>query len=158
MYLHRPEGADDDEEGDRRILEVKKANYGKAGVRIGVKWANGRFVRDDGANPFDMISVEDVDRVVVAIARGNYRVNEQALDWGGFAVAKVLDLDIGEGLPAKSRSNEQNRMRDRVRTYLSTWVRNKRLFVVKGLGADRKPASYYSVRPEKETTNGPSPA
>lgn len=150
MYLHKPDGADADEDDDRRILEVMKANYGKAGVRIGVKWANHRFVRDEGSNPFDMISVDDVDRVVVAISRGHWRVHEQAQDWGGYAVARVLDLDIGEGLPSASRSVEQNKFRDRVRVYLRTWVRNKRLFVVSGVGADRKPTSFYSVNEPKE--------
>ena len=94
-----PDGADADEEGDRRILEVMKANYGKTGVRIGLKWANDRFVQDEGSSPFDRVTTHDLDRVQSGLRPDSgYRVNEKADDWGGYIVAEILDLDIGQGL------------------------------------------------------------
>ena len=45
LYLERPRGSeDDDEDTDLRILSTKKANYGRAGGEIVLRWKDGVFV------------------------------------------------------------------------------------------------------------------
>ena len=47
LYLERPKGADDDAaDDDRRMLTTKKANYGRAGGSVALRWRNGVFVLD----------------------------------------------------------------------------------------------------------------
>jgi hypothetical protein len=134
----------------RRLLETKKINYGPGSPPIGLAWERGRFVRRDPPKPFDDVTVADLERVQAAFAEGRYRANDQATDWGGYVVATVLDLDVGRGLGAKERSAEQNRARENVKQVLATWVRNKALFIVKGLDAKREPTTFFSVREDRD--------
>jgi RecA-family ATPase len=46
LYLESPKGEDDDASDDRRILTTKKANYGRAGGSVALRWENGVFVVD----------------------------------------------------------------------------------------------------------------
>ncbi|WP_246245835.1 AAA family ATPase [Mesorhizobium zhangyense] len=46
LYLTRPEGKDEDP--DARILRTMKANYGKVGAELRLRWQDGAFVLDDG--------------------------------------------------------------------------------------------------------------
>ena len=47
LYLESPKGADEDAgDDDRRILTTKKANYGRAGGSVALRWENGVFVPD----------------------------------------------------------------------------------------------------------------
>ncbi len=153
MYLHKPEGADADEEGNRRILEVMKANYSKAGVRLEIKWAHHRFVVDEVASPFQRITAADVDKVRQAFATGQWRVNEQADDWGGYAVADILDFDVGRGISAGNRNILQNRNRDHIKTFLATWLRNGAIHIVIGANVARRPTKFYSDRAPKKEDN-----
>jgi hypothetical protein len=142
-YLHKPDGPDAD--ADDRILEVMKANYAKLGdVRWELKWHKGRFVRTQIKSAFTRITVEDVDRVKLKFGTGRYRVNEQSEEWGGYAVADLLGWDVGRGITAKLRSNEQTKNRADIRQYLAMWVQNKAIFVVPGQTAKREPTSFYS--------------
>jgi RecA-family ATPase len=149
LYLHKPDGADEGKDDGARILEVMKANYAVAGQRIELKWKDGRFVRAEHKSPWERIAVADVDRVKERFANGRWRVHEQAVDWGGYAVAEVLDWDVGRGVGAKERSKEQNRNRGHIRGYLAGWVRSKAIYVVNGLDAHRAPTQFYSNREER---------
>jgi RecA-family ATPase len=51
LYVRRPDSQDKDEVADRRIIEVKKSNYGPSGGVIPLMFENGRFIFD--ANPVD---------------------------------------------------------------------------------------------------------
>jgi hypothetical protein len=46
MYLRRPQSDDKEAVKDRRILEVRKANYGPSGVSVPLIWRAGAFVPD----------------------------------------------------------------------------------------------------------------
>lgn len=47
LYLERPKGPEEEAgDDDRRILTTKKANYGRAGGSVGMRWSNGVFVLD----------------------------------------------------------------------------------------------------------------
>jgi hypothetical protein len=46
LYLRRPKTEDTDAAQDRRVLEVRKANYGPGGVSIPLIWRAGAFVPD----------------------------------------------------------------------------------------------------------------
>ena len=154
LYLHRPDGLEGEDQ-NARILESKKANYSAIGQRYDLKWVRNRFVRVEPKNPWDRVAVADVDRVRELMRPGHYRVSEQSPDWGGYAVAQLLDLDIGRGIPVDQRTGDQNRLRNDVRTYLAGWLRAKQLFVVKAKGPDRKWTQYFSVnQPEEDQDNG----
>jgi archaellum biogenesis ATPase FlaH len=144
-YFHKPDSADAGD--DDRIFEVMKANYAKAGsIRWELKWKQGRFVKAEIQSAFDRITVSDVDRVKEKFAKGSWRVNEQSVDWGGYAVADVLGWDIGRGIAAKQRSKEQATNRANIRTYLGTWVRTKSIYVIDGFTAKRERTQFYSDR------------
>jgi hypothetical protein len=149
LYLHEPEGNEGEiKDKDARILECKKANYAAAGQRLELKWADGRFLRSAAKSAFDRIAVADVDRVREKFAATRYRVNEQAVDWGGYAVAELLDWDVGRGIGAKERNAEQNRNRTHIRIYLAGWVRNRVIHVINGFTSKREPAQFYSDKEE----------
>ena len=46
LYLRRPKSSDDAEAADRRVLEVKKSNYGPSGATIPLVYERGRFCVD----------------------------------------------------------------------------------------------------------------
>lgn len=148
LYLHRPSDANADP--DERILEVMKTNQGRIGTRYDLKWQDGRFVRTVPATPWSRIAVADVERVKKLFEDGRYRHSEQSNDWGGFAVADMLEFDVGRGLPTKQRSSEQERNRADIRTYLTGWVKSRTLFIVDGIGPDRKPTQFYTSTKEEE--------
>jgi hypothetical protein len=148
LYLCKPDGEDVDE--NARVLEIKKANYSASGTRLELSWCDHRLIRKPLVNAWDRVSVADLERVKEQFALGRYRVNEQAVDWGGNAVALILDLDIGRGIPAKQRTGEQNRLRNDVRIYLAKWVQTKSIYVVDGFDAHRAPTQFYSDKPRKD--------
>jgi RecA-family ATPase len=56
LYLRRPKSDDADEIADRRLLEVRKANYGPSGGTVPLIYHSGRFIIDplpieEGAKP-----------------------------------------------------------------------------------------------------------
>lgn len=149
IYLKRPDGADLAADDDNaRILEVMKANYGPVGQRLELKWKNGRFVRETPQNAWDRVTTADLERLQERFRAGFWRVNEQAAEWGGYAVAEILDMDVGRGIAAKERSKEQNRSRQNVRTYLAAWLRNGAVHVVNSFDAYRRPVQFFSDRPQ----------
>lgn len=80
------------------------------------------------------VTVSDLCRVQSAIAGGKWRENSQAKDWAGYAVAKVLSLDVG-----------QRADKARIATMLKTWIKNGALVIVEGLDEKRKPRSFIEV-------------
>ena len=44
LYFERPKGSEGDDDDDRRILTTKKANYGRAGGEVVLRWRDGVFV------------------------------------------------------------------------------------------------------------------
>jgi len=154
LYLTKPAGADGDSTDENaRVLEVKKSNYTLAGKRFDLNWHDGRFVRANLRNAWDRLTVEDIDRVRAVFRGGYHRVNEQSGEWGGFAVAELLDMDVGRGVGAKERTKEQNKNRADIRTYLAGWLRAGSIHVVTSMTAKREPAQFYSDRPD----NGAKP-
>lgn len=145
LYLHRPDTTDEDE--TLRVLEVKKANYGPSGQRYSLRWVDGCFHAQEFAKPFDNVTTADLEKVRELFSNGLWRVHEQSQDWGGYAVAAVLDVDVGRGVNRKSdRTAEQNHNRDDVRKILATWLRNKAIYVIDGVDARREPTKFYSTK------------
>jgi hypothetical protein len=150
LYLHAPDANDSDDK-NVRILEVMKANYGPTGQRIELKWLAGRFVRTEHQSPWQRVSTADPDRAKeVFSTAGRWRWNEQSPDWGGYGIADMLGWDVGRGIGSADRSQEQNRNRQHVRTYLAGWVKSGTIHIVNGLGPDRKPTQFYSNKPEEK--------
>lgn len=129
----------------QRILEVKKINYGPKGQPYGLRWREGRFVAADPPKPFDDVRGADLERVQQAFAARDYRVSQQSPDWGGYAVADILNLDVGHGIGSAERSSEQNRALKKVRTILATWLHNKAIIIVKRPTDKREMKEFYSV-------------
>ncbi|WP_167458457.1 AAA family ATPase [Mesorhizobium kowhaii] len=146
LYLRRVIAGDGSEADEtQRILEVKKINYGPKGQPYGLRWRDGRFVRADPPKPFDDVSVADLERVQQAFATHDYRASEQSPDWGGYAVADILDLDVGRNIGRAERAAEQNRARAKVRTILATWLRNKAISIVKRRTDQREMKEFYEA-------------
>jgi hypothetical protein len=74
-------------------------------------------------NQLDDVTPEHLARVQALFTEGNYLVNEQSPEWGGRAVASVIGVEIGIGLPAKERTAEQNSSRAKVRAVLAMWLK-----------------------------------
>jgi RecA-family ATPase len=70
LYLERPQSEDGVEiDPNARVLSVKKANYGKTGEQIKLRWNDGVFVRDNGAS-FDRAAAHQrVEQVFVDLLK-----------------------------------------------------------------------------------------
>lgn len=124
---------DDEEESDpdARYLTPKKANYTKLGDAISLRWEDGRFVRADGERPFDGVFIQHLEKVREAFRNGEWRYDERADDWGGFLVAEVIEIDIGRGKKLRDLTDLQKTGRRKVRSIVSTWLRNDQIGIVK---------------------------
>ena len=59
LYFERPKGSEGDDDDDRRILTTKKANYGRAGGEVVLRWRDGVFVLDGhSVGSFDKFDAE----------------------------------------------------------------------------------------------------
>jgi hypothetical protein len=67
LYLRRPQTQDKDAAADRRVLEVRKANYGPSGIAIPLIWSAGAFVPDPAPIEDAAVSVR-VPKVDTALA------------------------------------------------------------------------------------------
>jgi RecA-family ATPase len=70
LYLRRPKSDDTDAIADRRVLEIKKANYGPTGATVALLYERGRFVLDpepieEGAKPTRAAKVDTRLSIVV---------------------------------------------------------------------------------------------
>lgn len=75
---------------------------------------------------FEGVTVADLEATRAVIRTGNWKENEQARDWAGYAIAKALRLDIGPAKKAERTAN-QNAARAKVRSLLMIWLRTGEL-------------------------------
>lgn len=78
-------------------------------------------------NPFDDVTVADLDAVQVKIATGEWRADVQAKAWAGNAVADVLGLDITDP-----------KVKSAVKSMLATWIKNGALKIEPRYDAKRR--------------------
>ncbi|RWD70199.1 AAA family ATPase [Mesorhizobium sp.] len=74
-------------------------------------------------NQLDDVTPEHLASVRKLFSEATYLANEQSPEWGGRAVASVIGVEIGVGLPTKERSTEQNAARAKVRAILGMWLK-----------------------------------
>ena len=60
-------------------------------------------------------------------------------------MAKILGLDVGEGLKKGERSKEQNAARAKVRALLRTWLKNKVIEIQTKEDASRQERKFYAA-------------
>ena len=64
LYLERVKDGERESDANRRVLSVKKSNYGPVGLELRLRWSNGAFVLDGPASGFDKLAAEaKADRV-----------------------------------------------------------------------------------------------
>ena len=68
------------------------------------------------------VTTDHLDRLVAAVAKGNFKASSQADDWGGYKLAEILELDVGKGLKKYQLKDEQFRNRSKVESNLKTWL------------------------------------
>jgi hypothetical protein len=95
------------------------------------------------ADPLDDVTATDLASVQKRFAEGGHRYDEQSSDWGGYAVAEVLGLDIGIG-GKSGRTPEQNAARAKVKDILRKWLAAGDIRVVNGKDSQRKTKSFYA--------------
>jgi hypothetical protein len=146
LYLHHVKNGEGKVIDDSlRELETMKVNYSAKGQPIGLQWQNGRFMRKDVPKPFDDVTLEHLETVRSAFRKTAYRVSELSDDWGGYAVANIIGVDVGRGIAKAERTVEQENARANVRTILATWVRNRQLSVVDMKDETRRTRQFYGV-------------
>ncbi|MDW9618314.1 AAA family ATPase [Sinorhizobium meliloti] len=137
-------GGDEEEvDPDARYLTPKKSNYSKLGEVIPLRWEDGRFVRADEDRPFDGVTAQHLEQVRAAFRDGEWRYDDRANNWGGYVVAEIIDVDIGKGLASRDLTGAQRQARQKVRTILSTWIRNQQIGVVEQLDEHRHSKRYF---------------
>ena len=107
-----------------KLESIELGNGDNVGVVVQWKWPN----------PFDGMTVADLDKVLVAIAAGDWKESSQAKNWAGVAVAEVLGLDLTDAA-AKAK----------VKSLLRTWIANKALKIVRKLDESRHPRPFIVV-------------
>lgn len=94
-------------------------------------------------NPFDDVTVQHLEQAQREFDQGNYRESDQSPEWGGFVVARLLDIDAGEGLRASSCSPLQKAARAKVKSILRTWQMNGAIKLETRLDASRHERKFY---------------
>jgi RecA-family ATPase len=110
LYLKRT----DDEDEDARVLETKKANYGRSGNVIGLNWFANRFVRKDMPTAGERLMPDTKDSVAAEAAKGCWRSSPTSEQWLGFWLADHLDMDVGQGVAANERKPGQKLARNEI--------------------------------------------
>ena len=86
-------------------------------------------------NPFAGISEEKSKKIrdeVLAVPPHERMENVRNGRWAGLIVAKSLGIDVGQSSSVAGRTQEQNEARERVKSILTTWVKNGALGVTRG--------------------------
>ncbi|NTI22272.1 AAA family ATPase [Rhizobium rhizogenes] len=98
-------------------------------------------------NPFDDVTVQHLEQAQNEFDLGNYRESDQSPEWGGFVVARLLDINAGDGLKGKECSSAQKKARAKVRSILRTWQMNGAIALETRLDTNRHERKFYvSVR------------
>lgn len=95
-------------------------------------------------NPFDDVTPDHLRRVQAMFAASDYRESEQSPEWGGYAVAAVLDLDAGNGRKASERTGAQKAARGKVKGILRTWQDNGAIITETRQDAKRMDKLFYA--------------
>lgn len=92
LYLRRPKGEDRAHaDPDAREIEVMKANYGRAGIVLKLRWQNGVFVPEDGSTAFDRQALNaKADRVFAKLLRSFYEDRRRVNSSGGNTYAPTV--------------------------------------------------------------------
>ena len=90
LYFERPKGSERDDNDDRRILTTKKANYGRAGGEVVLRWRDGVFVLEI-ASTADQLQADAADeRAFLEILADFARSGRQVSDKKSNAFAPAL--------------------------------------------------------------------
>lgn len=95
-------------------------------------------------NPLDDVTPDHLGQVQALFAEGSYRESDQSPDWGGYAVANVLGLDIGD---KAGRTPEQNAARAKVRDVLRKWLGAGVIRVEMRKDRSRQERSFFAATP-----------
>jgi hypothetical protein len=79
--------------------------------------------------PFDKVTVDDMHWMRQEVGTRDYRADPRAADWGGYALANRLGIDIGAH--GCSRTLQQNAHRKRIAFVIKSWVSNRALATVR---------------------------
>jgi hypothetical protein len=153
-------GIDDDER--RRYLRVShdKINLTPPTKAAWIRLASVQLPNVDGERPgdnvqtveawtypqpFDQVTVDDMHWMRQEVRARSYRADPRAADWGGYALANRLGLDIGT--PGCPRTPQQAANRKRVALIIKTWISNKALTTVERQDATRHSFDYLAPGP-----------
>ncbi|MGT2468957.1 AAA family ATPase [Mesorhizobium atlanticum] len=118
---------------------------------VSVELPNGDNVgavdRYDPPNPLDDVTPDHLARVQAMFTEGAYRESDQSLEWGGYAVAGVLDIDIGD---KSGRTPEQNAARAKVRDILRKWMAAGAIGIEMRKDQNRMERRFYCASPVAE--------
>lgn len=95
-------------------------------------------------NPFDDVTPDHLRRVQSLFASSDYRESEQSPEWGGIAVATVLDLDAGAGRKASERTGQQKAARAKIKRILLTWQDTGAITLETRLDSKRNERRFYA--------------
>jgi hypothetical protein len=147
-------------EDDRRLhIRVMngKANMGPLGKAAWFKLAVENLPNGDDVacatswsppNPFQGVTVADMQRCRTLVQGGAYRVSSQSPDWIGYVVANILKIDVRHG-----RENDPKNVA-RIKEILRTWFKNGVLTTEKREDKNRQQRDFViagSWQPQPET-------
>lgn len=122
LYLTRPEGKDEDP--DLRVLKTMKANYGKTGGEIMMRWDAGTFVLDDGrvAPTMGIINRKHDDVFMAMLERYIQRgINVSANSGPTYAPSKFAKDSDGKGTSKQQYVDAMGRLLDAGKIKMETF-------------------------------------
>jgi hypothetical protein len=146
LYLKRTEGEDE----DARVLETMKANNGRVGGLIGLRWVGNRLVRKDVIRVIDRVTGTTKDSLAAEAGRGEYRTEPKSEAWLGFWLADHLAVDVGQGLPADQRTPTQKQARVEVVALLKQFEQGGVIHRYMKRDARYEMRAFYASGPERE--------
>lgn len=124
LYLTRPEGKDEDP--DMRVMKTMKANYGKTGGEIRLRWCEGAFILDDGrATPtMGLLNRKHDEAFMDMLARYIQRgINVSANAGPTYAPSKFAKDSDGKGTSKQQYVDAMGRLLDAGRIKMETFGR-----------------------------------